>query len=481
MTDSEEPGGQSLGIEPQTADDTLTGLPRLTAEPLLKRHRTWPQRLVLTFNSLLVVACLGAAVTVYYGNEKANDRKVVSILGAEGGPTLTLPTPTTPIDPITGEPSFTELPEPVDLTAKNFLITGTDNGACVDPDSPYASAFGDRNGLGERADTIMILRLDPTTNAAAVLSFPRDLWVRINGKKTKSRINSAFNRDDPNPLIITIFDNFGILIDHYVNIDFCAFKEIVNAVGGVRVPFATPVKDKNTNLLIEQAGCHTFGGEEGLAYVRSRHFRYYDAKTKKWVEDPAADRGRISRQQDFLRRTIQKALDKSGGNPTIAKDLIDAATKYVILDANLTAGKLLDLASAMKNLDPSTMKTYQIEGLGKMVGELAVIEPRITTDNMKAVLAVFQGRARLLDAPEQIFELTTTTTGAPATTIAVATTVATTPSTAVASTAAGETVPPTTKAPKTTTTTSTTTTTLVPVYVESNSVGILPTNDPACR
>jgi LCP family protein required for cell wall assembly len=400
----------------------------------------------------------------------------VSILGAEGGPTLTLPTTTTPIDPETGEPSVTEPPVPVDLTAKNFLITGTDNGACVDPDSPYAATFGNRNGLGERADTLMILRLDPKTNAAAVLSFPRDLWVRINGKKTQSRINSAFNRDDPNPLIVTIFDNFGILIDHYVNIDFCAFKEIVDAVGGVRVPFATPVKDKNTNLLIEQAGCHTFGGEEGLAYVRSRHFRYYDAKSKKWIEDPAADRGRISRQQDFLRRAIQKALDKSAGNPTIAKDLIDAALKYVILDVNLTAGKLLELASAMKNLDASTMKTYQIEGSGKMVGELSVIEPRLKTDNMKAVLAVFQGRARLVDAPEQIFEVATTTI-APTTTVASTTTAATTP----ASTAVGETVPPTTKAPKTTTTTSTTPTTLVPVYVESNSVGILPTNDPACR
>ena len=461
------------GTEPPTENGTPTDLSHAVVEPVRQRRRTWPQRLVLTFNSLLAVACFGTAITVYYSNEKANDRKVVSILGAQGGPKLTLPTTTTPIDPATGQPSVTEPVIPVDLTAKNFLITGTDNGACIDPDSPYAAAFGNRNGLGERADTLMILRLDPKTNAAAVLSFPRDLWVRINGKKTQGRINSAFNRDDPNPLIVTIFDNFGILIDHYVNIDFCAFKEIVDAVGGVRVPFATPVKDKNTNLLIEQAGCHTFDGEEGLAYVRSRHFRYYDAKTKKWIEDPAADRGRISRQQDFLRRAIQKALDKSAGNPTIAKDLIDAALKYVILDANLTAGKLLDLASAMNNLDTSTMKTYQVEGTGKMVGELSVIEPRIKTDNMKAVLAVFQGRARLLDAPEQIFELVTTTV-APATTIATATTVQ--PSTVV-----GQTAPPTTKAPRATTTTSTTSTTLVPVYVESNSVGILPTNDPACR
>jgi LCP family protein required for cell wall assembly len=473
VTDSLEPGDIAPGTEPPTENGTPTDTSHSVVEPERQRRRTWPQRLVLTFNSLLAVACFGTAITVYYGNEKANDRKVVSILGAQGGPKLTLPSTTTPIDPATGQPSVTDPVIPVDLTAKNFLITGTDNGACIDPDSPYAAAFGNRNGLGERADTIMILRLDPKTNAAAVLSFPRDLWVRINGKRTQGRINSAFNRDDPNPLIVTIFDNFGILIDHYVNIDFCAFKEIVDAVGGVRVPFATPVRDKNTNLLIEAPGCHTFDGEEGLAYVRSRHFRYYDAKTKKWIEDPAADRGRISRQQDFLRRTIQKALDKSAGSPTIAKDLIDAALSYVILDANLTAGKLLDLASAMKNLDTSTMKTYQVEGVGKRVGELSVIEPRLKTDNMKAVLAVFQGRARLVDAPEQIFEVATTT-AAPATTTVTATTVR-------PSTVAGQTAPPTTKAPRTTTTTSTTTTTLVPVYVESNSVGILPTNDPACR
>ncbi|MEN9801816.1 MAG: hypothetical protein RLZ37_941, partial [Actinomycetota bacterium] len=217
-----------------------------------KRRRTWAQRFVLVFNTSVAAACLIAAVVIYYGSEKANDRKVVSIIG--GATALTLPQA-----PIAGPQG-----DVVDLTAQNFLITGSDNGACVDPDSPYAGAFGDRTGFGERADTIMVLRLDPTTKAAAVLSFPRDLWVRLGGKTTKGRINSAFNRDDPNRLIVTIFDNFGIKIDHYVNIDFCAFKQIVDAVGGVRVPFSTPIKDENTGLLIETAGCHNFGGEEGL-------------------------------------------------------------------------------------------------------------------------------------------------------------------------------------------------------------------------
>jgi LCP family protein required for cell wall assembly len=417
------------------------------------RRRTWPQRIVLVVNIIVIVACFGTAAIIYYGNEKANDRKVVSLVGSSTK--LTVPPSTTADGSPSTDPDVTLVAGPVDMSARNFLITGSDNGACVDPDSPYASAFGNRNGLGERADTIMILRLDPTTNAGAVLSFPRDLWVKIADKKSRSRINSAFNRDDPNTLVLTIWENFGIPVDHYVNVDFCAFKKIVDAVGGVRVPFATPIRDRNTGLNIENAGCHRFDGEEGLAYVRSRKLFYYDSDSQSWKQDPAADRGRISRQQDFLRRALQKALDVGAGSPTVAKDLIDAALEFVILDDQLTPGKLLELAQAMRNLDPATLKTYQVEGLGKLINGQSVIEPKLETDTMKGVLAVFQGKARLVDAPEQLVEAPVSETSAPPTT---------TRSTGSSTTAA-----------------SGSTTTLPPVFVESNSVGVLPTDDPACR
>lgn len=404
-------------------------------------------------NIIVIIACFGTAAIVYYGNEKANDRKVVSLVGSTTK--LTVP-PATTADGTPGtDPDVTLVAGPVDMSARNFLITGSDNGACVDPDSPYASAFDNRNGLGERADTIMILRLDPTTNAGAVLSFPRDLWVKIAGKKSRSRINSAFNRDDPNTLVLTIWENFGIPVDHYVNIDFCAFKKIVDAVGGVRVPFATPIRDRNTGLNIENSGCHRFDGEEGLAYVRSRKLFYYDSDSQSWKQDPAADRGRISRQQDFLRRALQKALDVGAGSPTVAKDLIDAALQFVILDDQLTPGKLLELAQAMRNLDPATLKTYQVEGSGKLINGQSVIEPKLETDTMEGVLAVFQGEARLVDAPEQLVEAPAPETSAPP---------STTRSTGSSTTAVSD-----------------TTTTLPPVFVESNSVGVLPTDDPACR
>src|SRR4029077_8019635 len=107
------------------------------------------------------------------------------------------------------------------------------------------------------------------TSQIAVLSFPRDLWVTIDGQ-AKQRINSAYERDNPQKLINTIYNNFGINTDHYIQVDFCAFKTLVDAVDGVSVPFTTPVRDANSGLNVPEAGCYTFDGDHALAYVRSR-------------------------------------------------------------------------------------------------------------------------------------------------------------------------------------------------------------------
>jgi hypothetical protein len=54
------------------------------------------------------------------------------------------------------------------------------------------------------------------------------------------------------------------------------------------------------------------------------------------------------------------------------------------------------------------MQTYQVEGLGILKNGNAVIEPHLTGENMKAILAIFRGKARLAGAPAQVFETTTT-------------------------------------------------------------------------
>ncbi len=73
-------------------------------------------------------------------------------------------------------------------------------------------------------------------------------------------------------------------------------------------------------------------GDAALAYARSRHYQYEE--NGRWKEDGSSDRGRIRRQQDFIKRMLRKAIDRGGTRPDVAKKLIDTALKYVRVDAD---------------------------------------------------------------------------------------------------------------------------------------------------
>lgn len=332
---------------------------------------------------------------------------------AQTSTTAPTPTPTTAptITSTTNAPSLAPpatFPD-ADPEASNFLITGADNGACIDPDSPYAGTFGDREEMGERSDTIMVLRVDPSSKRVAILSFPRDLYVEIAGNGNMSRINSAYQRNEPQRLADTIFGNFDIPIDHFIQVDFCAFKTLVDAVGGVAVPFEFPARDPNSGLDVPDTGCFTFDGEHGLAYVRSRYYEYEDAPgSGNWSTDPTSDLGRISRQQDFLRRTLTSLLDTGPLNPRVARGLIRATTEYITTDRNLTPSKMLEFAGVMNDVQPDSIVTYQIEATARTIGGADVLIPNTDGQNMQAVLSIFRGETSLADAPEQVFEQTTT-------------------------------------------------------------------------
>lgn len=430
---------------------------------------SWGQRLFLALNIVVITACFvgagGLVMAHYYGNSLNRvDLAAPATSVPVGG------TPTT--DPGAGAvaPQTTSGPTetfpPADPAAKNFLITGADNNSCLDPNSPYASAFGDRSTMGARSDTVMIMRVDPSTKQAAVLSFPRDLWVDIAGRGSPQRINTAYVKDDPQRLIDTIYQNFGIGVDHFIQIDFCAFRTIVNGLGGVAVPFTFPARDENTGLNVPVGGgaCFTFDGDHALAYVRSRHYQYQDANGK-WKTDPVGDLGRVSRQQDFLRRVLSAALARGVTDPSVARSLIKAAQQNVVVDRDLTVDRMLEFVGVLRDFQPGGIATYQIEAKGAKVGGASVLLPQIKGDNMQAILRIFKGEAPLAGAPEQVFETTTTSTPP--------TTTTTRPSTSVGGT--------TTSSTSTTTTTTTPpTTTIGQPDPEQNPKGIVPPADVSC-
>ena len=418
-------------------------------------RRTLRQRLLFGGNMVLAFALVVSGTAMLYANWKLSNRQVVTIdaAPAEGDGDLNLPEG--------------------DLSARNYLITGSDNDACIDPDSPFAGGFGKRTSYGERSDSIMVIRVNPKDNQAAILSFPRDMWVTQAGSSRKGRINSNFDKKNPNRLVRTITQNFGIKIDHYVNVDFCTFKEVVDAVGGVRVPFTYKARDRRTGFQVLRARvCYTFQGDHALAYVRSRHYRWFDPKTNKWTSDGTADWGRISRQQDFTKRMIKKALDKSRTNPRVATNILNAALRNVITDDKVTPLLLLQLGQAMRNFDADTMGSYTFPGTGQLVGKDAVIVPDFEGEVAKKILAVFQGKAKLGGKVSGA-------SAAPADDAVVVTTTLA----AVASASAGAALPSATTVPAAPPTTAkpAPTTTLPQVAIEDNRRGVIPPDDPNCQ
>ena len=278
---------------------------------------------MLAFNSLVIVGTLAAAGLIWTANDTLSDtRRVVIHGGAADG---TSPPSTAGQSGLPTDQTTTTVDLGGAVEAKNYLIVGSDSRDCIDPASPYAGAFlTEGSDIGDRSDTIMVLRVDPDESQAAILSFPRDLWVRIGSTNRKSRINSAFDKEDPARLVETIEQNFSIPVDHYIEVDFCAFKYLVDAVGGVKIPFEYATRDRYTGLDIAEPGCYTMTGDAALAYVRSRHYQYQE-EDGDWKEDGSSDRGRIRRQQDFIKRMLRKAIDRGATRPDVAKKLIDTA------------------------------------------------------------------------------------------------------------------------------------------------------------
>lgn len=426
--------------------------------PRTARTRSGRARVFVIFNIALAVAMVVSGAGLLYANWKLGSRQVVTIDAPNGDGGL-------------------DLPEG-DLSPKNYLLTGSDNNTCIDPDSPFAGGFGDRSAFGERSDSIMVIRVSPRDGTASILSFPRDLWVTQAGSTRKNRINANFNKKDPNRLIRTIKLNFGIPIDHYVNIDFCTFKDVVDAVGGVRVPFPFKARDKRTGFKVLKAGaCATLEGDHALAYIRSRKYDFFDPKTGKWTRDGTSDWGRINRQQDFLKRMTKKALDKARTNPKVATDIMNAALKNVITDDRITPLMLLQLGQAMKNYDAETMGSYTMPGTGQMIDEMSVIVPELESDTAKKIIALYQGKASLATGATT----TTVPTDASATGDAGMAPAVATPalvalgalSDIVAAITPGQATPPTT--------TPVTTSTLPAIVIEQNPRGIVPPNDPNCQ
>ena len=191
-----------------------------------------------------------------------------------------------------------------------ILVIGSDSRV---GESPRRQAFGSASVVtGQRSDVVQLWRVTPSTKQIQILSIPRDTVVCHAAARraqfgTYNRINSSYN-SGANQLVKTITANFGIPINHVVQVDFAGFQDAVNALGGIYLNFPYPAKDAYSGLNITTPGCQLLNGSQALAVARARHYEYY--ANGYWQYDGTSDFGRIERQDVFLKALMTAAKSK---------------------------------------------------------------------------------------------------------------------------------------------------------------------------
>jgi LCP family protein required for cell wall assembly len=217
---------------------------------------------------------------------------------------------------------------------------------------------------GRRTDTIMILHVSPRRDKAVMVSLPRDLRTTVKGHTSK--INAAFARGGPGLLVKTVSETTGLPINHYAEVDFAGFLNVVDALGGITLCNRSGhrLDDRYANLHMGP-GCKDMRGIQALAFVRARHVD--------------SDFGRIGRQQEFMRAVAAKLARKGSlANLPGLMDIADVATDHIRTDHTLSTGTAIGLARRLRRLDPASidMRVYPSVGSPpRCAGCAAFVDP----------------------------------------------------------------------------------------------------------
>jgi LCP family protein required for cell wall assembly len=230
----------------------------------------------------------------------------------------------------------------------NYLILGSDSRKGVPNAAKHVS--------GQRSDTIMVVIVDTRIKRTTVLSIPRDLRVDIPGYG-ENKINTAINHPHGQNLMVRTVENLtGLSINHYVEVNFLGFQGLVNALGGVPICINRPLVDSLAKLNLPHAGCYNLKGAQALGFVRARHIE----------GDNIPDFSRISRQQQFMRALISKALSVNA----LFKlpSLIKAVQANLVLDKSLNLYELQDLTRQLADLGQRSVSFRIVPSVPVQIG-----------------------------------------------------------------------------------------------------------------
>ncbi|WP_194236103.1 LCP family protein [Streptomyces acidicola] len=238
-----------------------------------------------------------------------------------------------------------ERPEAGDGT--NYLIVGSDSRAGLSDEQKKQLRTG--SAEGKRTDSMLILHTG--SNGPTLISLPRDSNVTIpsykgsesgktyEGTGRQVKLNAAYAEDGPELLVRTVEANTGLHIDHYVEIGFAGFANIVDAVGGVEIDIPKGgMKDTKSGANFE-AGKQTLNGEQSLAFVRTRYAL------------AGSDLDRTKNQQKFLSALAgQTATPSTILNPFKLYPTMSAGLDTLIVDKDMSLWSLGQMFWAMKGV-----------------------------------------------------------------------------------------------------------------------------------
>ncbi|HVA07487.1 MAG TPA: LCP family protein, partial [Acidimicrobiales bacterium] len=230
---------------------------------------------------------------------------------------------------------------------ENILMVGsTDRCALKTQYIGYGICGQGVNGVN--SDVVMILHLNPNTRTVSILSIPRDLFIPNARKEGANKIDAALY-EGPTQLVAAIQDDFGIPIQHYVELNFDSFASVVDTLGGINMYFPEPVYDAESDLNVRTPGCIHLDGFHALQVVRARHLQYKSAgvttnNAAYWPMEGQSDLARIRRDHEFLRVLATAVAKKGLGDPLTDRALITGVIGDLVVDNSMSAGHMINLA-----------------------------------------------------------------------------------------------------------------------------------------
>lgn len=234
--------------------------------------------------------------------------------------------------PIERETSKREKPVDPDIDNVSILFIGVD-----DSDTRNFSS-------GSRTDALMLATLNEKQKSVKLLSIPRDSYVYIPSKGYEDKINHAYGSGGAKSTIEAVEELLDVPVDYYVNMNFNAFIDVVDALDGIEVEVPYAISEQNSddrkNAINLDAGLQELNGEEALALARTRKL------------DNDIERGK--RQQEILKAIISKAVSANG--LTKYSDIIEAVGDNMSTDLPFAEMKtFIDYATAGTDIDIETL------------------------------------------------------------------------------------------------------------------------------